>query len=551
MEKHNIEENKKRSNIIRILLTIILTLIGIFLIFSIYWIVNKRYNKSESEKLMENKIEIIKQRFWLKWEYTKLHQNEYTFYSKDDKRTILLHPTESTFWVWEPKWKDQFLSWIRFSDFQDTAVLTKYYNDNWEWNRYYRFLLVRQNPEWWEFITNPENYKIQNIFFSNQYYKDFAQKSWDNLVWPNWAYYSWEYDENLNRNWYWEMHYFWTETANNFKIDWTDIILEFDESISLYNGNRIYFWKFKNWKKIWEGEDYRYYMSWNRVVYLSWDLNEEWEYVGTYDRYVYNKINKKWWSLREDPKSYRIEEEWHINQTEWTQEYTQKDINWKTFKTIYNWEKTKDIYLEWWYELFSYYWWYKNYLDTINSYDPKIEWNMLIWDNIELLEWKYISAKYEWNYKEDNWKIIKSWKWILKISDVEEYYLSWTWDNDRFINWTEHYHYKDYNFTYTWDFNNSTFMWEGIKSDFWYYRWYMNKYNNTLIKNWIYKNRRWDYYSGWFNDLWEKEWYWILRLYIPKDPKDWSYPYDEDKYEIVYELSWFWENDNYIWKYSS
>ena len=104
----------------------------------------------------------------------------------------------------------------------------------WEWNRYYRFLLVRQNPEWWEFITNPENYKIQNIFFSNQYYKDFAQKSWDNLVWPNWAYYSWEYDENLNRNWYWEMHYFWTETANNFKIDWTDIILEFDESISLY-----------------------------------------------------------------------------------------------------------------------------------------------------------------------------------------------------------------------------------------------------------------------------------------------------------------------------
>ncbi len=88
-----------------------------------------------------------------------------------------------------------------------------------------------------------------------------------------------------------------------------------------------------------------------------------------------------------------------------------------------------------------------------------------------------------------------------------------------------------------------------LKTERWYYSWTEKISGWIFINSWFYRMKDWIYYSWWFSnkDEWWYDWYWEFRYYIPIKTW-WNFIENEENYEMVYQLTGYWNKWDYIGK---
>ena len=547
----------------------ILWAITIIITIAIWYITIESIKESSKEtEELEYRIKNIEEIFWLTWkneEYTYGSDVKNFYYPKNNK-TLKLIWRQDDFVIAD--WKT--IGWI---DDQWTWNKIKLNNNDWSYelsmvNRdnqiIYSLILYNDDPDYRDIFTYLNNKKVWNATFNAEYYKKYVQQSWEKLVWPNWAYYIWEFNKDLKRNWKWIMYYFWTNVSKSIKVT-DNLVLDIWEGCDYLEAWTIYSWEWKDDKENWEWETYRYTRWWNRVEVSKWIFS--WWKAIKYDKIIYQKNNTHWEDVFWDWNKYTIIQKYHYDKEEWIEEREWKTMEWVPFKQISdknvnNWtpiiyfeNKEKTITTE-----------HKTMREIIQELDqikPELKGWELYYDNIAIYSWEMVNI---------DWKYIKQWTWILKINNrCDDTYLSWNWWNynieswriDTYFNWNWElsincwpYKYKikwniNYWFYWTEDINTwykeyyDKFNWEYYETTNSYYSWDTN--HHTFIWNWIRKDMDLEYYSWNRNYWWNYDWYWIYRLYS-EIKTWWNFAENEENYEIIYELSGYWNNWSYIWK---
>ena len=524
----------------------------------IYVYINKSVNDmiAEEDKMISERTEILKNRFSIAWELNESETiddaSNIRYYFQENDKTILIN--KNGLYCYVIDWKTYYWTkWILIRDYDWYIDLVKYSNYD-EYELSYTLKLIKIDPNKWNFFSNPSNYKISNTYFFDDYYKENVQKSGDILVWPNWAYYIWDYNDNLIPDGKWIMHYFWTDISKQVKIT-DNLILDVDESCWYNSAWFIYSWEWNNFKQEWHWEYYSYSIWWNRVNYLSW-IFVNWEPL-IYDIYWYQKINTNWWNFISDKNSYKLNAYLKENEESWTKEQHLTTIDWIPYTIItdpninsgnkvYYYNNDKGITTT---ENPDWIWWMISELDSI---EPVLSWGKLYY---------WGKAIYSWDIKYIDWKPIKSGNWILSFNTCNTAYLSWngrqqqpnySWDNKANYRWYWEYVWNCLpNITWQkWYFNysdtNYEFSWELYDNNNSYYKWKINKEGYYEWK-WFRKDADLEYYSGNRNKEWNYEWYWVYRLY--NEVKTWwNFVDNEENYEIIYELSWYWDKWEYVGK---
>lgn len=532
----------------------------IVLAWSIFVYINESEHKNHDETISK-RLEIVKDMFMITWDYVKDAYNTWClddyYYFPDSDKTIAINNYSYYTSIFE--WENQswcynyWTKWYRINDYDWYVFMFQYswYDSD---GIIYSLELLKVAPDWWDFYSNPSNYRVSGVKFFDDYYRNYVEKSGDMLVWPNWAYYEWEYDDNLMPNGKWVMHYFWTDISKQVKIT-DNLILDVDESCWYNNAWFIFSWLRDDFQRDWYCEYYAYYYWWNRVDYLTW-VYVKWNPL-YYDIYGYQKINKNWWNFIDDPDSYKLMGYTKENVELWTKEQHLTTLDWIPFTIITDPNINSGNYV----------YYYNNDKNIANSYNPDWIWWMISeLDSIEpTLSWWMLyywdKAIYSWDIEYIDWKPIKSGYWILKFNTCDTAYLSWNWwQQAPNSSWDIIANYRWY-WEYVWNcWPNITwqkwnykyydilmeFDWELYDNDNSYYKWIINE-NGYFEWDWLRKDTDLEYYSGNRNSRWSYDWYWVFRLYNETIPW-WNFIDNEENYEIIYELSWYWYYGDYIWK---
>ena len=564
--------------------------IGIFIwiellliIIIIIFLMISSWYETVREEITENKetnykIERLTDMFWLTWKYEEiLEEDEHikSFYFPKNDKTIKIIKNDSHYWdnylIADGKlgtWKNHESTWtsIRLVDNKRWRYWIFSYNGNEIEDTVFALELIKLDQQWWDIVENPDNFRISNTLFTWEYYKKYAELSWETLVRPNWAYYSGDYDENLIMNWTWIMHGFWTDISKEVKIT-DNFSLKVNDSCWFKQAGEVYSWWWKDWKRNGYGELYTYTIWGNRIEYQTW-IYEDWEWI-EYTVIGYQKINKDWWTFNEDPQSYTINTTIKRNKETWIRETHRKDMNWIRYTEII------DPNIDNWNPIYIYddkkkteqkrrAGWILTFLNDLEEIEPVLSWwKLYYWDK----------AVYSWRVDYINWKLQRSWEWKLTLNICDDAYLSWDWWQETiYESWAAYPHYK-WNIEYIWNcwpykyraewymdyqFKHRTdwymdhqywiyeFIWEMFDSLNSYYKW---KINSDLYYEWewIRIDSDLEYYSWERNQNWEYEWFGTYRLYN-EIISWWNLFENEDNYEVIYELSWWWINGNYIGK---
>ncbi len=530
-------KNNKLTNIkkiIKYLLVTIIILIIILLWLIAYNIIKPIYEIEKENKEADNQVKIIKELIWTNENFIRTENFIYPIFTTEDWNSeISIFPWKKGF-AYTNKTNSWYILRYLPSNENNWANYDYLIASDLDLNEFFYITFKNKNHKNWTLIDqDPRKYNtVAYAIFTDSYYNNFVKNDTKNkLHRPNWEYYSWEFNINLKRDWYWEQYLLWSNEVKHLKLwntyfDLAPEYYQYNKWIAMI-GNR------KDGKMNWTWKQIVYFEDWNFIRQFEWNYtNWELKWEAIYSDYL--RLNIDWWRFLNNPENYLKIKEWNWFMTWWVfswevHTFWKDSIN-RKYERIgtwnWSWECIWDntYYFEDW-EIRDATCKIQTFKQWMYPYNKaSISWDLLVRKNWWYYSWEYDSQKK------------RNWKWILVVTNWV--IISWDRENDT-PNWSIQEN-RGWG-TYSWEYCNWFRCWKWIfKNDITFkYSWEYLSWK----ENWIWERiwTDWSYYS-WERKDWEINWYWTLRRYVPLTKEDWDFINHPERFKLVYEVSWIWNN---------
>ena len=181
----NLESKKSNINgvvgkllIWLVVLRIIIILLGVIL----YYIIKK--DAKEYDKISSTQIEQIKYFFESEWNFELCPYSLYTYTSSWTNEGISILPNDDIYFQYYKPWKR--IVFYSHNNCANLLYLEKEGLDiDWcKWTTMlktsesnYTIELIKKDPEWWNILENPDNYRITNIIYNTWYNENITWES--------------------------------------------------------------------------------------------------------------------------------------------------------------------------------------------------------------------------------------------------------------------------------------------------------------------------------------------------------------------------------------